>query len=82
VRRHGAQTWWEVVSPGRVMVQGLVGMEVEGKSSWQVRQVQGEGSAILAIVLVVMVLSKRWEIGGAVSREMCWCGIVGFRGSG
>jgi hypothetical protein len=59
VRRHGAQTWWEVVSPGSVMVQGLVGMEVEGKSSWQVRQVQGEGSAMLAIVVVVMVVSER-----------------------
>jgi hypothetical protein len=41
------------------MVQGLVGMEVEGKSSWQVRQAQGEGSAMLAIVVVVMVVSER-----------------------
>jgi hypothetical protein len=66
------------------MVQGLVGMEVERKSSWQVRQVQGEGSAILAVVVVVMVMvvSMRWEVDGAISKETCWCGVVGFRGSG
>jgi hypothetical protein len=83
VRRHGAQTWWEVVSTGRVMAQGLVRMEVEGKSSRQVRQVHGdEVAAIVAVFLLVMVVSKRWETGLAISKEICWCGVVGFRESG
>jgi hypothetical protein len=65
------------------MVQGLVVMEVEEKSSWQVRQVHGdEVAAIVAVLVVVMVVSKRWEIGLAMSKEICWCGVVGFRGSG